>query len=397
MARPNHTNTLIIGGSAAGLSCAACLQKSGIPFILLEQNENPGKAWKKRYDRLHLHTTKKHSHLPFLKMPSHYTKYVSKDDFAKYLDDYAAAFSIRPHFNEKVKTVEQKQDRWIASTDRETYSSENIIIATGLAGEPVGNVVNGINKFKGKVLHSSEYANGKLFKNKKVLIVGFGNSACEIALCLHEHQALPSLSVRHGVNILPREIAGISVVNIALLQSWIIKFSPALADRINKPVLRFINGDIKKYGLKECGYGPLTQIMKDRKIPLLDIGTLALIKTGKIKVFPGIADIVSDMVKFTDGSEENPEVIICATGYRPSFGRFLKNFEKVCDDQGIPLASGKESALSGLFFCGFHVSATGMLREIGIEAKRIAGIIKRKHFPVNPFTDETENYHHQRC
>jgi len=229
----NHTNTIIIGASAAGLSCAVCLQQAGIPFILLEQSESIGHEWQKRYDRLHLHTTKKLSQLPYFKMPEYYPKYVSKDDFATYLQQYAAAFNIQPDFNKKVIRVFQRKRNWEVSTKTETFSCSHVIIATGLAQKPLHVLGSSIKNFKGEVMHSSEYTNGKPYKNKKVLVVGFGNSACEIALCLFEHSAIPSLSVRNGVNILHRDIAGVSIVDIALGSSL---FFILIATKMDFPI-----------------------------------------------------------------------------------------------------------------------------------------------------------------
>lgn len=376
MPGPHHTNTIIIGGGAAGLACAVCLTRCGIPYILLEKNAACGQMWSQRYDRLHLHTPRNGSSLPYLPMPRHYPTYVSKDDVARYLEAYAATFDVNPRFNQRVIRAERKGNAWKIDTDNETLSSDYLIIATGLAGKPRRCTWKGLENFQGTHLHSSQYINGKQFAGKSVLVVGFGNSACEIALCLHENKAFPALSVRGCVNILPRDLAGIPIVNIARFENWLTRISPQLADAINKPVLRMVNGSSRKYGLRECSYGALTQITRNKKIPLLDIGTLALLRRGQLKVYPAIAGIGDHHVKFTDGREEPFDAIISATGYDPSYAEFLIDAGKVPDSQGMPLVSGSETALRGLFFCGFNVTATGMLREIGIEARRIAERLK---------------------
>lgn len=377
MIRDHHLNTIIIGAGAAGLACAACLTRSGVSHIVLEKDATIGNVWRNRYDRLHLHTTKTNSRLPLYQIPRDYPKYVSKDDFARYLEKYAEAFAIRPRFNQKVTKASRRDNVWSVCTETETFSADHLIIATGLAGKPRHCTWKGQENFQGTFLHSVDYRSGKEFSGKKVLVVGFGNSACEIAICLYEHNAKPALSVRNCVTVLPRDIAGISIVNIALLENWLTNLSPRLVDTINKPILRLINGNFRKFGLRECTDGPLTQIIKSRKIPLLDIGTMALIRNKSITVYPGIEEVGSNHVKFTDGREAEFDAIISATGYLPAFTEFLENWREQCDADGMPRISGRESNIPGLFFCGFHVSPTGMLREIGMEARSIAGILSR--------------------
>jgi len=372
MAGANHTDTIIIGASAAGLACAACLKQYQIPFILLEQSDEVGTEWTNRYDRLHLHTPKKHSGLPHLKMPANFHRYVAKNDFVDYLQQYAGTFNIQPLFNQKVIHVRRTGNSWEVFTTGEKFVSNNIIIATGYSRKPLQPSLKGMESFKGELIHSSQYKNGKSYEGKKVIVIGFGNSACEIAIDLHEHNAIPSLSVRNGVNIIPRDIAGISILDIVIGQSWLTKISPSLVDVLNKPLLSFIYGDLVKYGLKKLPYGPITQVVKYKRIPLLDIGTIRLIKFGKIKVHPGIDYIKENSLHFADGMVEKYDAIIFATGYEPAVAEFLEGYDKVSDETGNPLVSGTESRLPGLYFCGFSLSPNGMLREIGIEAKRIA-------------------------
>ena len=376
MEKERQTNTIIIGAGAAGLACAACLSRDGIPHIILEQSDSIGNEWRKRYDRLHLHTTRKRSGLPYLPMPAHYPKYASKNDFEQYLKEYAKAFHIQPQFNQKVLRISRLKEHWRITTPDTAYLSSNVVVTTGYARKPMPAIIEGAGGFKGEFIHSSAYTDGKRYREKKVLVIGFGNSACEIAMCLHEHGAFPSISVRNSVNILPREIAGISVLDVALAESWLTKISPSLTDAINKPILNLINGNIRKYGLNPMPYGPITQIVKYRRIPLLDIGIMKLIKQGVVKVYPAIARITDDTVHFVDGRKEIFDAVISATGYLPAVNEFIENSDQVCDASGTPLTSGKESALSGLYFCGYNVSPTGMLREIGIEARNIVKYLK---------------------
>ena len=104
------TQTLIIGASAAGLASAACLQKAGIEYIILEKNLQVAPSWRNHYDRLHLHTSKKRSALPFKKFDDSLPKYPGRQQVVDYLDNYAKEFNIYPVFNTEVGAVKKEKD-----------------------------------------------------------------------------------------------------------------------------------------------------------------------------------------------------------------------------------------------------------------------------------------------
>jgi indole-3-pyruvate monooxygenase len=369
------THTLIIGASAAGLASAACLQKAGIEFIILEKTSQVATSWRNHYDRLHLHTSKKWSALPFKKFDDSLPKYPGRQQVVDYLDNYANEFNIHPVFQTEVVTVKKEKETWITETNNGTYSSNYVIVATGMNHTPAIPRFEGLTSFTGKVLHSSQYKNGEPFAGKKVLVVGFGNSACEQAICLHEHGAYPSLSVRSAVNVLPKEIFGFPVLEIGKLTSVL----PArVADKITAPVIKMLVGDITKLGLKKSTYGPREQIEKQKRIPLLDIGTIKLIKEGHIKVFGDIARIEGNTIFFEDNRHQDFDAIILATGYKNNLQPILDLDSDRLSDLGN--STGKQSFFGkdGLYLCGFYLSPMGMLREIGIEARKIAIDIARK-------------------
>jgi indole-3-pyruvate monooxygenase len=133
-------------------------------------------------------------------------------------------------------------------------------------------------------------------------------------------------------------------------------------------------GDIEKLGFSKLPYGPIEQIRSHKRIPLLDIGTIPLIRNGMIKLVPAVTRFTADGVEFSDGRTGEFDAVVLATGYRPAVADFLRDTTDALDDDGAPRVSG-QAAVEGLYFCGFHVSPTGMLREIGIEAERIADAI----------------------
>jgi indole-3-pyruvate monooxygenase len=368
-------NTIVVGAGPAGLAVGACLKQKGIPFLILEQTDQVGAAWRRHYDRLHLHTAKAYSALPFVSFPKDYPRYPSRLQVIDYLESYGKHFQLAPKFGQRVTAARYADNLWEIRTQDSRYQTSNLVIATGYNREPYIPNWPGQASFEGTVRHSSQYRNGEPFKNQRVLVVGFGNSGGEIAVDLCEHGAQTSLSVRGPVNVIPRDLFGIPILAIAIAQS---KLPPALADALNAPILRAVEGDLTRFGLRKLPRGPLTQIQRDARIPLIDVGTIQLIKRGQITVCPGIERFTEGGVIFTDGKSRNFDAVILATGYRPRVNSFLIGASTVYDEEGTPLSSGRETPIPGLYFCGYDVSPTGMLREIALEARRISSAIARK-------------------
>ena len=157
--------------------------------------------------------------------------------------------------------------------------------------------------------------------------------------------------------------------------SWAILYRrlPArLVDVINAPVLWLAVGDIEKLGLRRATKGPRQMVEEDGRVPLIDIGTIAKIKDGSIKIRGGIDRFMTDGVIFTGESTEKFDAVILATGFRPDLRKLLPDVNDVFDQHGMPLVTGQRTSAPGLYFCGQITVPTGQLREIGIEARRIA-------------------------
>jgi hypothetical protein len=120
----------------------------------------------------------------------------------------------------------------------------------------------------------------------------------------------------------------------------------------------------------------MAQVVENRKVPLLDIGTVDRIRRGMVAVRPGIMRISGANVHFDDGTHEAFDIIIPATGYRPNLRPLLPDHQDVLDRSGGPLTCGHTTPHVGLFFCGYIPVTTGQLREIGFEAARIARAVR---------------------
>jgi len=350
-------HTLIIGASIAGLACAAALQKQGIEYIVIEKEGQAAMPWRNHYERLHLHTNKRLSNLPFKKWGRMIPRYPNRQQVIDYIDDYRKEFAIEPVFNTEAIAIRKDGGDWITETTNGVFPSKCLIMATGAYGKARSVYFKGLETFPGKVLHSCEYKTGAVFKEEKVLVAGFGNSACEIAIDLYEQGAAPVMAVRSAVNVIPRDIWGVPVLELSI---WLSHLSPGIADAISAPLIRWVTGDIRKLGLRRKPFGPLEQIAREGKAPVLDIGTLGHIRDGHIKIYGGIDHIEGDVVYFDDGRKDVFHAIVACIGY----------------DRNYIGLGGTER--DGLYFCGYRISPTGQIREIGLDAKRIAKAIAKR-------------------
>jgi len=131
------THTIIIGAGAAGLAVGACLKQAGVPNIILEQSDKVGATWRKHYDRLHLHTDKRNSELPFAPMPVDYPRYPSRDQVVSYLEEYVKRFELDIQFNQQVKSAKHENGQWLMQTQDTLHTAPTLVIACGYARQPL--------------------------------------------------------------------------------------------------------------------------------------------------------------------------------------------------------------------------------------------------------------------
>ncbi len=283
------------------------------------------------------------------------------------------AIHLKPVFNAPVGAIKREDARWRVEAGAKSYAAPVVVVATGWADFPYSPTWPGLETFRGAVAHSSAYRNPAPYDGKRVLVVGFGNSGGEIALDLAEAKIDVTLAVRGPVRILPRELLGLPILTWAIAQRHL----PArVADVLSAPAIRLAVGSIESLGMKRAAKGPRRMVEEDGRIPLLDIGTVAKIRAGAIKVRGAIVRVTPDGVAFSETGPEAFDAIILATGFHPDLRALLPDAASVLDGTGKPLVSGKPTSAPGLFFCGAIASPTGELREIGIEAERIAKLAR---------------------
>ncbi|XVF89219.1 hypothetical protein PTKIN_Ptkin19aG0112300 [Pterospermum kingtungense] len=368
---------VIVGAGPSGLAAAACLKEKGVPSVVLERSNCIASLWQlKTYDRLRLHLPKQFCELPLMGFPSDFPTYPMKQQFVDYLEAYARRFDIRPRFNETVSQAEYDTTlgfwrvRSVGLKGKEMeYVCRWLVVATGENAEALVPEIEGRGEFGGDIRHTSLYKSGEEFRGKRVLVVGCGNSGMEVCLDLCNHNARPSLVVRDRVHILPREMLGRSTFGLSM---WLLRWLPMrLVDRFLLIVSWLLLGDTSRFGLDRPRLGPLELKNLSGKTPVLDVGTLARIKSGDIKVCPSIKRLKHHDVEFANGKTEKFDAIILATGYKSNVPSWLKEKEMFSEKDGYPrrpFPNGWKGDC-GLYAVGF--TKRGLLGT-SMDAKRIA-------------------------
>jgi indole-3-pyruvate monooxygenase len=369
-------DTVVIGGGPAGLAVGQSLRERGVPFEILEREPNVASSWRRHYERLHLHTAKQFSSLPGMPFPRGAPKYPSRAEVVDYMSAYAERFQLKPRFGVDVERVERNEPTsgWRLRTSAGEIASRCVVIAAGYNAIPWQPQWPGMQDFAGEILHSSAYRNADRFTDKRVLVVGAGNSGAEIALDLVERGAHVDLCIRGKLHVMFRDTLGMPTPLPGILLT---KLPLAVADAMAGAILRKTVGDLSRWGIATPETGPIRGIVERARVPLIDVGTIARIKAGEITVQKGIERFEKGGVTFADGRRKAYDAIVLATGFRPSVDRFLEGAEGLLDDYGRPSRGGAEIR-PGLYLVGYTQPATGLLREIGIEARRTAADIAKK-------------------
>jgi indole-3-pyruvate monooxygenase len=367
-------SVVVIGAGPAGLAAAASLAAIGVGVHVLEKADSVGSAWRGHYERLHLHTVKEHSALPRMPFPRDYPKYVPREKVVEYLTAYAAHFGIAPHFGEEAIQVRKSAQRWVtASRSGRQWTSDFVVVATGANQVPNVPELPGLREFGGRWMHSAAYHSAAELAGQRVLVVGMGNTGAEIALDLAEHEAHVAISIRSPVNVVYRDVAGRPTQLTSMALS---RLPEKLGDAVALALRNLTVGNIERYGIPRSDVSPLRQLRVEGRTPVIDVGTLAMIRKGRIAVRPGIQSCTPEGVRFADGTAEPYDVVILATGFHSQAAQLFAGMELDVDDKGLPRRMIGQGAFEGTFFVGFDVrQAGGLLRTIGLQAQEVARAI----------------------
>jgi len=369
---------LVIGAGPGGLAVAAALGRRGVPAVVLERSDDVGSSWRRHYDRLHLHTTRRGSSLPGMPIPRASGRWVARADVVDYLERYTAHHGIAVRTGVEVTRVTRADDgTWVLETAAgEAFTGPTVVVATGYNHTPVPPAWPGVETFDGELVHASAYRNPAPYRGKDVLVVGAGNTGSEIAVDLAEGGAARvRLAIRTPPHIVRRSNLGWPAQGTGIL----VRHLPVpVVDRLAAGVARVEVPDLSAYGLPRPTTGLYSRVLAG-SVPLQDVGLIAAVRARRVEPVAAVESFDEGAVVLADGSRLTPEVIIAATGYRRGLEPLVGHLG-VLDDGGLPRVHGPRTSpdAPGLHFTGYTNPISGMFRELRIDAERIARAVGRR-------------------
>jgi cation diffusion facilitator CzcD-associated flavoprotein CzcO len=368
------TTVAIIGAGPAGVAAALSLKDRGLQPLLIEKAGEVGSAWRGRYDRLKLNTGRPFSHLPNRRYPRGTPMFPTRDQVVAHLERHAREPGIDLSLGNTVERIDHDAGSWRLTTSGGDICTRQVIVATGHQNVPAVPVWPGRDGFTGQLLHSSEYRNPSPYVGRRVLVVGAGSSAFEIAHDLVTGGAAKVwLAVRTPPNILLRSLPG--GLPGDLIASPLYHAPVWFADAMSRAARRRVIGDLSEFGLPVPAEGIFSRNAFEAKAPaIVDIDVIDAIRHRAITVVAAVSSIDGASVTLADNTTLQPDVVIAATGYRCGLEKMVGHLD-VLDDEGRPRVLAPRPATDGLRFLGYLVrpSAIGYAaKQANRTAQRIA-------------------------
>ncbi len=390
--------TCIIGAGASGLAVAKIFVERGIPFDLLEREADLGGLWNIAtpsgivYESTHLVsaiTTTSFEDFPITTdAPSAEPDYPSHAWVLGYFRRYVAAFGIAPHL-EYGKTVESvtplAQGHWRVTIAGEARPRQyaGVVVANGHHDKPRRPDYPG--KFAGEIIHSRDYKSQRQVRDKRVLVVGAGNSGCDIVKdAAHVSGAPVLLSMRRGTWFVPKFLMGFPTGDVlANVEGLLTPLPRWLKARMFQATLWALQGPPSRYKLPD----PDHRI--DLAHPTMSDDIPRLVSHGRVAVRPAVERFEGHNVIFTDGRRDTVDMIVLATGYELSIPFLDRWYYLGADDKPALYLNTMNPAHRGLYFAGLIQANGSIWRLAALQGKIIANaIIAERSAP-----DEARAFH----
>jgi putative flavoprotein involved in K+ transport len=334
---------IVIGAGQSGLAAAWALRRLGQPVVVLEAGDRPAGAWPCYYDSLRLFSPAAFSAMPGLPFPGDPDRYPSRDDVADYLEQYAATLDVDIRTRTPVRTVRHDTDGFVVVTaDGSELPASGIVAASGSFSHPHRPGFAGQERFTGELLHVAEYRSPAPYAGRRVVVVGAGDSAAQVANELAS-VATVTLATRHPLRFIPQRIGDHDV----------------------------------HYWLRETGFdtlpAPWLEQITGGSVITDSVGLQDSLAEGLLDVRAMFTALDGSEVIWNDGRREPVDAIILATGYRPSL-EYLRKLGAL-DEHGAPWhVGGVSSTQLGLVYLGLEFQrsyASNTLRGVSADAAAV--------------------------
>jgi putative flavoprotein involved in K+ transport len=368
---------VVVGAGPGGLAVAASLQQQGLDTVVVDRDPHVGSSWRRHYDRLHLHTPRRWSGLPGYPIPRRFGRWVARDDVVRYLEEYTAHHRLTLRLGTAVTRIDRAPEvgpgsaRWLVRlADDATLEADDVVVATGYNHTPVEPDWPGRDTFTGEVVRARDYRNGRPYAGRDVLVVGTGNTGTEIATDLAEHGATRVwLAVRTAPHIVHRTSMGWPAQGTGIL---VRRLPPRVVDRVADVLATVQEPDLTDYGMPRADADLYSRVLVGR-VPVQDVGIVDAIRSRRVTPVAAVSAVEGPDVVLADGARLQPHAVVVATGYHAGLEPLVGHLG-VLDARGLPVVHGarEPAGAPGLWFTGFTNPISGMLRELRIDAERIA-------------------------
>jgi cation diffusion facilitator CzcD-associated flavoprotein CzcO len=365
----------IIGAGASGVTVAKSLRQRGIDFDWFEKGSALGGLW--RYDNdsgtssayrsLQIDTSSRSLAYPDFAVPRDWPAYLRARQVLEYLESYAAEFGIADtvQTSTEVTSVEQVGDRWSVTTDRHgARVYDAVVVANGHLSVPRRPRFAGT--FDGQELHSHDYRTPEPFSGKSVVVVGMGNSGCDIAVDLARVAGQVHLSTRRSAWILPKYLLGVPTDRWSALFTRRLRLPTPVARNLVKALARVAVGPQERFGVPRPAH-PV-----HREHATIGQELLQYVAYDWIRVRPDIASLDGGAVRFTDGTSTAADVVIYATGYDPSFPFLPADLVARAESGGRLYRRIVHPDAPGLYFAGLVQPVGPTIPLVEIQGRWIA-------------------------
>lgn len=338
---------LVIGGGQGGIMLAARLKQLGVPTIVVEKNARAGDSWRKRYRSLVLHDPVWYDHLPYIPFPPNWPVFTPKDKMGDWLEMYVKVMELDYWAGTECKraSYDEAAQRWTVEVERDgrllTLTPAHLVFATGAYGPPRRVALPGSETFSGEVLHSSDYADGSRFRDKKCVVIGAASSGHDVSVDLWESGAQVTMVQRSPTTVVRSQTLldlafddysedalerGVDVdeadrITASTPFAQLPESQKRLYDKIRARDADFYDrlaasGFLLDFGDDETGL--LMKAYRTGSGYYIDVGASQLIIDGKIRVKSGVGieRLTRHGVLFQDGEELPADAVIACTGYQ---------------------------------------------------------------------------------